>query len=76
MTRSRKKTPICGHTCRESEKKDKRYANRAFRKRTHDAIASGNEPPRDIAEVSEVWTFAKDGKQYLDPEQFPGVIRK
>ena len=76
MSRSIKKNPVVGHTCAESEKQDKRFANRRFRKRARDAIAAGKEPPASIREVSEVWTFAKDGKHRLDAERFPQVRRK
>lgn len=59
MSRSRKKTPICGHTLKESEKEDKKLWHRAWRrkqKQTDELI--------DKREVSNVWSMSKDGKQY------------
>ncbi|MDO5058510.1 MAG: hypothetical protein Q4D82_01040 [Neisseria sp.] len=39
MSRSRRKTPIRGVTAAESEKQDKRFANRAFRRKEKMALA-------------------------------------
>lgn len=67
MSRSHRKTPITGITTTDSEKQDKRRANRAYRKRVRDLIQSGN--PLDILplmlEIATNWDFAKDGKQWI-----------
>jgi hypothetical protein len=65
MSRSRKKTPITGITTATSEKDDKRKANRIFRRVTKVQIKKGDTPFIDIKEVSNVWSFDKDGKQFL-----------
>lgn len=79
MSRSYRKTPICGYTCAESEKQDKRVANRKFRRESRVAIRKGKEPPISLKQISNVWDFAKDGKQYLRKAtlaKFPDLMRK
>lgn len=72
MSRSFKRTPICGITTAVSEKQDKRLANRKLRSKTRSMLnvavkadSSGVLLP-SIREVSNVWSFDKDGKQWLD----------
>lgn len=65
MSRSRKKTPIRGITSASSEKDDKRMANRLFRRTTKVQIKKGESPFVDKNEVSNVWSFDKDGKIFL-----------
>lgn len=85
MSRSKKKTPISGLTMSTSEKYDKRYANRAYRRITRTLCHT---TPLDeesyeelefplVREVSDVWTFAKDGKAY-NPHHpdYPHLMRK
>ena len=66
MARSRKKTPIGGITTAESEKADKLSAHRRERRKVRATLAT--DPQVDVLphrrEVSDVWTFAKDGKYY------------
>jgi ribosomal protein L36 len=58
-------TPIFGNcNIRSSEKRDKQLANRAFRRKTRVAIINNTEPPNDLNEVSNVYSFKKDGKGY------------
>jgi hypothetical protein len=64
MSRSRRKTPIFGMTTAETEKRDKRIANRRLRAHERVAMASGAEIVPGIRDVSSVWTFDKDGKRY------------
>ena len=67
MTRSRKKNPIHGHTCggcNRGEKQDKRRANRKLRRKVHESP----DTDLDVRDVSDVWNFAKDGKQYWNDE--------
>jgi len=81
MSRSHKKTPICGHTTAETEKTDKRLANRRFRRTVRQQLGvvapgdDGDSVITDIREVSNIWSFDKDGKQYLDNPQ-PKDMRK
>jgi hypothetical protein len=65
MSRSRKKTPKTGITTADSEKNDKRLANRLFRRKTKSQLKNGESPFINIKEVSDVWLFDKDGKRYL-----------
>lgn len=79
MSRSRRKNPIVGHTTAESEKTDKRLANRRYRRRARQVLG-GSDPAGDVImphvnEVSNVWQFDKDGKQYLDSPE-PKDMRK
>jgi hypothetical protein len=66
MSKSRRKTPIFGHTTTRSEKKDKRIANRMFRRITNSKIRIGlfEELPYDMDEIFNVWEMSKDGKSY------------
>ncbi len=76
MTRSKRKTPIISNTVsgfNGSEKDDKRIANRDFR-RTNKMLLRDQEMAKDlediilldrIREVSDVWSFKKDGKHYF-----------
>ena len=66
MAHSRKRTPVLGITTARSEKADKVAAHR--RERRHVRARLQVEPEADVLparrEVSNVWTFAKDGKRY------------
>ena len=77
MSRSRKKTPVAGLTAAESEKQDKRRANRRLRRQVRailpvepDAVLPA------LREVSCVWAFDKDGKRRFDPRSHPDRMRK
>lgn len=66
MSRSRRKTPIIGVTCAESEKEDKVITNRKFR-RINKYLLNQNKMLFDkTREISNNYLFAKDGKQYLE----------
>lgn len=81
MSNSFKKTPICGHTTAVSEKQDKRLANRRFRRTVRQQLGcvgiavDADGVITDIRAVSNVWSFDKDGKQYLDDPD-PKDLRK
>lgn len=66
MSRSKKKTPIQGIASSDSEKEDKRDANRKFRRKTKQEIKNGEEQLPKLREVSNVWSFSKDGKTYRE----------
>ena len=78
MSRSRRKTPVCGITTAQSEKQDKRIANRRFRRAIRQQMQA--EPQVEVLpqrrEVSDVWAMDKDGKTRFDPEQHPKEMRK
>ena len=76
MSRSKRKTPMS--TFADSQKEDKRIANRIFRHKTKQAIHHGYEPPHRLREVSDVYGFAGDGKTYwgFDYEKIDHLMRK
>ncbi len=63
MARSHKYNPIFGR-CSDSEKEDKRMANRNFRRKTKIRAKIGSGEFLLMREVSTTWAFAKDGKWY------------
>ena len=65
LSRSYKKNPIFGITTADSEKWDKTYCNRRFRRLEKAAIEKGTEPPIRNDEAVNYWWFAKDGKHYM-----------
>lgn len=74
MTRSRKHTPIFSATTAESEKQDKRMANRKLRRAVNDELEKAKDPEiaeeivmPELREVSDVWKMDKDGKRYWNP---------
>lgn len=75
MSRSVKKTPKKGVTGAKSEKDDKREANRKLRRTNKVKLKAGNAEPKSIKEVSNVWGFEKDGKQFL-AKPSPKDLRK
>ena len=80
MSRSRKKTPISGITKARSEKQDKRIANRRYRSRVKHQLRNLEDAEgvslSIVREVTNVWSMAKDGKRWYDPEKYPWVLRK
>lgn len=74
MSRSRRKTPITGMTCADSEKRDKRIANRSLRRLIKQHIEDEIMPI--IREVSDVWTHDKDGKRRIDTKTEGRLMRK
>lgn len=64
MSRSRKKNPVKGITSADSEKEDKRNANRKFRRKIKQEVNKGEDQLPEIRELSNVWEFDKDGKRY------------
>jgi hypothetical protein len=64
MARSHRHTPIFGITTSKSEKRDKRIANRRLRRAVLRSILRGSEIMPLLREVSDVWSFDKDGKHF------------
>ena len=64
MSRSVRKTKICGVTNASSEKKDKQDANRKYRRILKILLNKEAEKLPHLREVSNTWTFRKDGKKY------------
>jgi hypothetical protein len=75
MSRSRKKTPIFGMTKAQSEKEDKRLANRRLRRAIANLDLTEVEVVPVIREVSDPWLMAKDGKGYR-PDLDKKYLRK
>lgn len=68
--KSTKKTPITGITTADTEKQDKRHANRQHR-RTNKQILNENLDDtklKNINEISNLYAFDKDGKYYFGNE--------
>lgn len=77
MARSRRKTPIIGNTPCESEKKDKTFTNRKYRKAVRTLVKKADEDTvfPVIDEINTPWDFGKDGKQYFEKYEFKGKER-
>ncbi len=71
MSRSRRHAPVCGITTARSEKQDKRQANRCLRRK----VRSGH-LELELLDVSDVWSFSKDGRARFDPRKHPKLMRK
>lgn len=69
MSRSFKHTPICGNACCRSEKKDKRFANRAERRTVNNLLITCTDFDFLVLpikrEISDVWSFGKDGRHWF-----------
>ena len=65
MSRSRKKTPIIGHTKAESEKAFKQAEHQRERTAVRDALRTGSEILPAEKEFGNPWKGDKDGKQWL-----------
>lgn len=70
MSRSRRKTPIVGHTTCRSERQDKKLWHQRWRTRERTALASASSDvlgaylPLLENQVSNVWSMAKDGRSF------------
>ena len=64
MSRSRRKTPICGNTTATSEKLSKLKANRKLRRLTKESLKKRKNSIACAREVSDKGDFEKDGKMY------------
>jgi hypothetical protein len=75
MSRSEKKTKIRGITTAKSEKENKQEANRKYRRIVKQKVKSKESELPKIKEISNVWSFDKDGKIY-DSEMTDKDLRK
>lgn len=81
MGKSCKKTPVAGWCGADSDKEDKQRANRKLRAVVKRKVKEAAVDEEDLIlpelrEVSEVYDFAKDGKSFVDPEEYPELMRK
>ena len=71
MSRSRRKTPIFGHTTACSEADDKRLWHKLWRKSERDQLAKVGVDTDHVTvhrnAASSTWGMAKDGKTWFDP---------
>jgi hypothetical protein len=78
MSRSKKRTPVCGMTRACSEKRDKRFYNRRYRRACNQALHVN--PVCELLPLLREYinpaAMAKDGKVRFDPQRFPGLMRK
>jgi hypothetical protein len=78
MSRSKRRTPVCGMTGAASEKQDKRLYNRRYRRVCKQAIYA--DPAHELLpllrEYSNPGAMNKDGKVRFDPEDRPELLRK
>lgn len=78
MSKSFRHVPIHG-ICTGSDQRDKRRANRRLRTRVKVQLHHDAEVLSVLREVSDVWTFNKDGKSYWSSTAVaarPEVMRK
>ena len=80
MSKSSRKTPIFGNTTAETEKYDKRLANRRLRRIVRAVLENDKniEILPTLREVSNVWVFNKDGKRWQGDwvKNHPEMMRK
>lgn len=76
MSRSMRKTPIVGFTTADSEKTDKRVANRRLRRRVRQLLDEHSDVLPHVREVFNAHDMSKDGKGWFDPKRFPQYMRK
>jgi len=74
MSRSRRRTPMCGWTKAASEKQDKQRTSRAARKQVRQVLAG--DPSADLPPKMPRRYLSKDGKQRFDPARYPEGMRK
>lgn len=75
MSRSYRKTPICGMTTKESDKPFKKAEHKRARRAENARDLTYDESPSTKA-FGNPWSAPKDGKQLIDPKRFPEIMRK
>ena len=75
MSRSHRRTPICGMTTAQSDKACKRRANRQARRAVSALDLTVQDPP-GAKLFGDPWKSDKDGKQWIDASRFPEEMRK
>jgi hypothetical protein len=78
VSRSRRRTPICGITFAPSEKLDKQFASRCERRTNQQILRASSDDTALVSKrmVSNVWCMAKDGKLHFDARSYPELLRK
>lgn len=75
MSRSYRKTPICGMTTAASDKVFKKVEHKRARRAVNARDLTLDDAPAG-KEFGNPWGAPKDGKQWIDPERFPEIMRK
>lgn len=75
MSRSRRRTPITGIACADSEKADKQMGHQRTRVAVRCAMARDVEALPDRRQTENLYDYAKDGKQWLG-DRHPKLMRK
>ncbi len=65
MSRSRRKTPIFGHTTARSDKPFKRDEHRRERRKVRSLLKDGKEEMPHRRKYGDEWNSPKDGKAWL-----------
>lgn len=72
MSRSRRKTPIAGLACCQSEKKDKKRWHSDWRSKVRSLLKCEKyeeaDKLKDRRHIINLWSLAKDGKKYYGSE--------
>lgn len=84
VSRSKRKTPVCGNTTSVSEKEDKQIWHRRWRRNERQNIKCLSDfetyQPLSHKVASNVWDFDKDGKHWFgamsDRHYFVKLMRK
>lgn len=72
MSRSRRKTPICGIACAPSDKPFKVAEHRRERR----ALRQASDIEGFKGDYGNPWDSPKDGKKMFDPKRWPKGMRK
>lgn len=75
MSRSYRKTPICGITTAASDKAFKKAEHKRARRALSACDLASDDPPAD-KQYGNPWGAPKDGKQWIDAKRFPEIMRK
>ncbi|WP_282093613.1 hypothetical protein [Epibacterium ulvae] len=75
MSRSYRKTPICGMTTAASDKAFKKAEHKRARRALSACDLEFDNAPSD-KQYGNPWGAPKDGKQWIGPERCPKIMRK
>jgi hypothetical protein len=75
MSRSYRKTPICGKTTAASDKCFKNAEHKRARRALSACDLEFDDAPSD-KQYGNPWGAPKDGKQWIDEKHYPKIMRK
>jgi hypothetical protein len=76
MSRSRRKTPIRGITTAASDKSSKIASHRRIRRTIRQLALENLVVLPEERQITNSWSFNKDGKKWFDSDQHPDLMRK